>query len=126
RRVRHGADFSSRCSEPPTEYGAVAPKNKKARQNAGLLSQQIVGSGRLFLGGDIIATRLGLGRLRTATRALGERALDLLDGFRFGDLLHRRNFARQAVERRLIELTLGIGLLRLILGPVQVPNDLGN
>ena len=72
-------------------------------------------SGRLFLGGGF---RLRfLGRLRPTPRALGERAFDLLDRFGLGDFLHRRDFARQPVERGFVKLPLGIELLRLGIRP---------
>src|SRR5690348_7024917 len=59
---------------------------------------------RLFLLG-------GLGG--AATRALGERRLDLLDRLGLGDALDGCDLAREPVERSFIELTLGVGLLRL-------------
>src|SRR5271170_1138212 len=64
---------------------------------------------RLFLD-DGFLFRLGL---RTAARTLGERRFDLLDRFGLGDALHGGNLARQPVERGLVELPLGIRLLRL-------------
>src|SRR5215510_9209707 len=66
---------------------------------------------RLFLIG-------GLGR--TTARALGERGLDLLDRLGLGDTLDSRDLAREPVQRRLIELTLGVGLLRLRLRAIEV------
>src|SRR5262245_2546429 len=74
-----------------------------------------------LLGHDLVAFRLG-----TAARALGEGRLDLLDGLGLGQALHRRDLARQPVERRLVELALRIGLLRLALRPVQVAYHLGD
>src|SRR5215470_10036072 len=69
---------------------------------------------------------LVLARLRTATRTLGERRLNLLDRLGLGDALHRRDLARQTVERGFIELPLGVGLLRLRLRAIQVAHDLGD
>src|SRR5438045_3521846 len=60
------------------------------------------------------------GGLRTAARALGKRRLDLLDGFRLGAALHRRDLAREPVEGRLVKLALRIALLRLGVGAEQV------
>src|ERR1700761_9305723 len=59
---------------------------------------------------------LGLG---TAARALGELAFDFLDRFGLGDVLHDRDFARQPVERRFIELTFAVGLLGLRFGTIE-------
>ena len=44
----------------------------------------------------------------------------------FDELAHRRDLARHAVQRRLVELALGIGLLRLRVGTVEVAHDLGD
>src|SRR5262249_61114203 len=74
-----------------------------------------------LLGHDLVAFRLG-----TAARALGEGSLDLLDGLGLGQALHCRDLARQPVERRLVELALRIGLLRLALRPVQVAHHLAD
>ena len=75
--------------------------------------------GCLFLDNGFVF-RLGL---RTAARSFGERRFDLLDRFGLGNPLHGRDFARQPVERRFIELTLGIGLLRLRLRTIEIAND---
>src|ERR1700722_13890566 len=80
------------------------------------------GLSRLFLD-DGLFFRLGL---RTATWALGKRRLDLLDRFGLGDPLNGGNLTRQPVERRLVELTLGIGLFRLGVRPEEVSNDFGD
>src|ERR1700759_3992464 len=56
--------------------------------------------------------------LDAAARALGELALDLLDRFGLGRVLHDRDLARQAIERRFIELAFAIGLLGLRLGAI--------
>ena len=65
-------------------------------------------------------------RLRTAARALGQRRLDLLDRFGLGDPLHRRDFARQSIECRFIQLALGIRLFRLGFRAVKIANHLGD
>src|SRR3954466_7513526 len=100
--------------------------NKKPGIAAGLFL--FVGcrlSGRLFLGGGFSLGFLA-GGLGTTARALGERGLDLLDRLGLGDLLPRRDFARQPVERGFVKLPLGIGLLRLGVGPEQVAHHLGD
>src|SRR5215471_15115520 len=56
-------------------------------------------SGRLVLKDRLLAIR----RL-AATQTFSQRRLDLLHGLGLGDALHRRDLARQPVERRLIEL----------------------
>src|SRR5262249_57420019 len=81
------------------------------------------GSGRLVLHHLVLGLAFGLG---TTAWPLGERRLDLLDRLGLGDALHRRDFARQAVERGLVELTLGIGLLGLGLRAVEVAHHLGD
>src|ERR1700730_16201578 len=69
-----------------------------------MISSPERGLGRLFLDhGLFVGFRLG-----TAPRALGQRRLDLLDRLGLGDALHRRHFARQPIERRLVELALGV------------------
>src|SRR6185437_12972605 len=64
--------------------------------------------------------------LDAAARALGELALDLLDCFGLGRVLHDGDLARQAVERGFIQLTLGVGLLGLRFRTVEVAHDLGD
>src|SRR5215471_11520963 len=81
-------------------------------------------SGRLLL--DHLVVGLAVGGLRTAARALGEGGLDLLDRLGLGDALHRRNLARQAIERGLVKLALGIGLLRLGVRAVEVAHHFGD
>src|SRR3981081_1827321 len=77
-------------------------------------------SGRLFLDDGFLVRRL-----HAATRALGERALDLLDRLGLGDALHRRDLAREPVERGLVELALRVALLRLGVGAEQIAHDFG-
>src|SRR5260370_22128965 len=61
-----------------------------------------------------ISVRLGFGLgLGAAARALGELAFDFLDCLGLGDMLHHRDFPRQSIERRLIELTFALGLFGL-------------
>src|ERR1700716_3467308 len=84
-----------------------------------LVAKRRTRSGRLFLDDGFLVRRL-----HAATRALGERRLDLLDRLGLGDALHRRDLARQPVERGFIELPLAVGLLRLGLGPVEVAHHL--
>src|SRR6266516_2226265 len=64
-----------------------------------------------------------LGGLGTTARALGEGGFDLLHGLGLGATLHRRDLAREPVERGLIELALRIALLRLRVGAEQVAHD---
>ncbi len=59
-------------------------------------------------------------------RSLGQRGLDLLDRFGLREPLHGGDFTRQPVERRLVELALGIGLFRLRLRAEQIADDLGD
>ncbi len=59
-------------------------------------------------------------------RAADQHAVDLL---RSTSLIHARHscdFAGQAFQGGFVELTLGIGLLALVVGAVQVADDLGN
>src|SRR5206468_9820652 len=93
----------------------LIPKTKGPAQRPGLRYsryEERSRSGRLFLDDGFL-----VGRLDAATRALGERRLDLLDRLGLGDALHRRDLARQPVERGFVELPLAVGLLRLGLGP---------
>jgi hypothetical protein len=59
-------------------------------------------------------------------RALGQHALDFLDRFGLGNPLHGRDFAREPVDRRLVELPLGLGLLGLRLRPEKIAYHLGD
>src|ERR1700704_2059325 len=110
---------------PPTRYSLLAIRpTKKARRNGRALKlargrQQR--SGRLFLDDRFLVRRLD-----AAARALGERALDLLDRFGLGDALHRRNLARETVERGLVKLPLRVGLLGLRVRAVEIAHDLGD
>src|SRR5262249_54567005 len=90
-------------------------------RDAGGLRRLVLDHGVLGLVGGA-----GLGRLRPAARALGERGLDLLHGLGLGAALHRRDLARQTIERGLVELTLGVALLRLRIGAIEVAHDLGD
>src|SRR5262245_58392355 len=102
---------------------------KKPGVSAGLskyVGENGNGLRRLFLYHLVVAFRLAFGRLRTTAGSLGERGLDLLDRFGLGDALHRRDLAREAIERSLIELPLGIGLLRLRVRAEQVAHHLGD
>src|SRR5262249_17521385 len=72
---------------------------------------------------------LDLGLLGGGTPSLGALAQhlgDALHGTAFVELFDRRDFPRHAVERRLIELTLRVGLLRLALGAVEIAYDLSD
>src|SRR5256714_1448766 len=73
--------------------------------------------------GDLFLGRL-FGGLWTTARAFGERRFDLLDRLGLGAALHRRDFAREPVERRFVKLALRIALLRLRVGAEQVAHDL--
>src|SRR5262249_60482708 len=84
------------------------------------------GTGQQRSGRFLLDHRILVRRLRTATRTLGERRLDLLDRLGLGDALHRRDLARQTIERSFVELTLAVGLLRLRIRAVQVAHDLGD
>ena len=69
---------------------------------------------------------LFFGRLRTAARALGEGGFDLLDRFGLGDALDRRDLAGEPVERRFVELPLGLGLLGLRVRAIEIAHHLGD
>src|SRR5260221_11604032 len=59
-----------------------------------------------------VAFTLGALSLVAAALALGELALDFLDRFGLGRVLHHRDLARQAVYLRVIALEIRLGLLR--------------
>src|SRR6266700_7371486 len=67
--------------------------------------------------------RLGLG---AAARALGELAFDLLDRFGLGRMLYDGDFARQAIERRFIELAFAVGLLGLRFRTIEIAHHFGD
>ena len=64
--------------------------------------------------------------MRRPLGALGEHLGDPLHGAALIELLHRRDLARHAIQRGLVELALGVGLLRLALRPVEVADHLGD
>src|SRR5262249_652283 len=66
------------------------------------------------------------GGLGYAMRPLVQAWFDLLYLFGLGDALHRRYLAREAIERRLVELTLRVGLLGLALRAIKVAHHLGD
>src|SRR5215469_14342510 len=61
--------------------------------------------------------------LDAAARALGELALDFLDRFGLGRVLHDRDLAGETIERRFIELAFGVGLLGLGFRTIKVAHD---
>src|ERR671934_2565748 len=77
------------------------PQQKPGR-TAGLCSTYRAGerSGCLVLYYRLV---VGVGRLGTPAGAFGQGRLDLLDCFGLGDALHDRDFAREPIERRLVE-----------------------
>src|SRR5271169_3832649 len=76
-----------------------------------------------FSGCLVLDHRLVFGLGRAATRTLGKRRFDLLDGFGLGHPLHRRDLARQTIECGLVELALAVGLLGLRFRSLQVAHD---
>ena len=66
---------------------------------------------------------LGLG---AAARALGELAFDFLDRLGFRHVLHDGDFARQAIERRFIELAFAVGLLGLRFRAIEIAHHFGD
>src|SRR6185312_9217175 len=58
--------------------------------------------------------------LDAAARTFGELAFDLLDRFGLGRVLHDSDLARQAVERRFIQLAFRVGLLGLRLRAIEI------
>src|SRR6266478_6734546 len=82
-----------------------------------------------------IALRIGIGigvslgfglGLGAAARTLGELAFDFLDRLGFGHVLHDRDFPRQTIERRLIELALAVGLFGLRFGAIEIAHHFGD
>src|SRR5208283_534513 len=110
-----GRLFPGRAKRPGIAVGPLSFSERDLYRKTGLEL------GRLFLDHRVL---FGL-RLRTAVRSLGQRGLDLLDRFGLREPLHGGDFTRQPVERRLVELALGIGLLRLRLRAKQIADDLG-
>src|SRR6478736_10214471 len=88
-----------------------------------------IASGGFFLQIVIVAFEIGisrvdLGALGRTTRRLGELALDLLQRFGLGHVVDDRDLTGHAVNRSLVKLTLGIRLLGLRLGAVEIADDL--
>src|SRR5260370_38492421 len=77
--------------------------------------------------GLALGVRLGFGLgLGAAARALGELAFDFLDRLGFGHVLHDRDFPRQTIERRFIELALAVGLFGLRFGAIEIAHHFGD
>src|SRR5436190_20458309 len=67
-----------------------------------------------------------LGGDSTSLGALGEHLGDALDGTPLVELLDRGDLACHAVQRRLVQLALGVGLLGLALRPVEIAHHLSD
>src|SRR5262249_12938319 len=96
----------------------------------GILSGSLVLDGGIVALGVGIVVALGIAfsdrvtfGLGAAARALGKLALDFLDRFGLGRVLHHRDLARQAVERRFIKLAFAVGLLGLRFRTIEVAHD---
>src|SRR5260221_11509319 len=77
--------------------------------------------------GLALGVRLGFGLgLGAAARALGELAFDFLDRLGFGHVLHDRDFPRQTIERRLIELAFAVGLFGLRFRAIEIAHHFGD
>src|SRR6201996_5986641 len=94
------------------------------------LSSGFIGDGGVVTVGVIalVDVTVGIGiaftvGLDAATRALGELALDFLDRFGLGRVLNHRDFAREAIERRFIELAFAVGLFGLRFRTIEIAHD---
>src|SRR5262249_31619456 len=101
-------------------------KARRRRRASGLLWGSDGRLRRLFLHHPVFVLALALRALGTAAGTLGKRGFDLLDRLGLGDALHHRDFAREPIERGLVELALRIGLLGLSLRAVKVAHHLGD
>src|SRR6185437_8641548 len=61
--------------------------------------------------------------LDAAARAFRELALDFLDRFGLGRVLHHRDLARETIERRFVKLAFRVGLLGLRFRTIEVAHD---
>src|SRR6516162_3117466 len=106
-------------------FQSEAKDKKEARHKPGFR----MSVGRRPLRCFFLDAFLGSGFFRrfwTTAWALRQSRLNLLDRLGLGDTLNRRDLPRQAIEGRFVQLTLGIGLLRLCFGTVEVANHFGN
>src|SRR5688500_19364144 len=87
-----------------SNLGPAKEKARRLRRADPILVAAGERLGRLFLHHGLLV--VAFRRLGTTARALGQRAFDLFDRLGLGDALHRRDFAREPVERRLVEVTL--------------------
>src|SRR3954468_12075705 len=92
----------------------------KARAHGSGLYDHGTRSGRLF------GREFGFVLVGRALGVLAEELLYLLRGRLIVDLLDRGEFARHSLERLLIELALGVRLLGLTLGAVEVAHHFGD
>jgi hypothetical protein len=102
----------SQTKSPVFRPGFSIPIPIRENRLRGLISHGCVVAVGVGFVGFTVGTGFGLG-LGAAARALGELAFDFLDRFGLGRMLHDRDFARQPVERRFIELAFAVGLLGL-------------
>ncbi len=101
---------------PSNPFRRLRPPRRRRRRR--LSTSALVG---FALG--VAFSGLGLG---ATARALGELAFDFLDRFGLRRVLHDSDFARQAVERRFIELAFAVGLLGLRSRTVEVADHFGD
>src|ERR1700730_3753477 len=80
------------------------------------------GSGRLLDLGFLGLAFFGL----AAERAFLQLRFDHFQRLRLGQLLHDKDFARHAIERGLVELPFGVGLLGLRIGAVEIAYHFGD
>src|SRR5215468_8274216 len=81
-----------------------------------------LGVGIIVALGIAFSNRITFG-LGAAARALGELALDFLDRFGLGRVLHHRDLAGEPIERRFIELAFAVGLFGLRFRTIEVAHD---
>src|SRR4029453_11142900 len=130
-RVREDDECISFTNSPPNKKPGLSTGlyyfDQQSCLRGFILDRGIVAVG---IGIDLaLGINVGLGfglGLGAAARALGELAFDLLDRLGFGHVLHDRDFPRQTIERRLIELTFAVGLFGLRFGAIEIAHHLGD
>src|SRR5207244_2199793 len=124
-RVRRYASPRNDPSKKPGRSTGPYYFDQRNRLRGFIRNRGIVAIGIALRIGISVSVSLGFG-LGAAARTLGELGFDFLDRLGFGHVLHHRDFPRQTIERRLIELAFAVGLFGLRFGAIEIEYHFGD